>query len=214
MPSTWAIQTEIPCFSKNADTLLIPASTLKLLTSLAALHYLGEDFRFKTEFYLDPDQNLVIKGYGDPLLISEELKEIAKTLATHISTYKDLVLDTSYFDEPLVIPGVTSSLQPYDSPNGALCVNFNTVFFKKNTTGKFVSAEPQTPLLPFVLPKIKASRLSQGRILLSSEDDECVQYAGHMFQYFLSENGAAGSGEIRVGENRYIQRQVDLYPYF
>ena len=186
--------------SKNAHKLLIPASTLKLLTSLAALNYLGEDFRFKTEFYLDPDQNLVIKGYGDPLLISEELKEIAKSLSTHVSKYNDLILDTSYFADPLLIPGITSSLQPYDSPNGALCVNFNTVFFQKEKTGKFVSAEPQTPLLPYVLPKIKKSGLSQGRILLSSQDEECVIYAGHLFNYFLSENGVAGLGKIRVGK--------------
>ena len=109
-----------------------------------------------------------------------------------------MILDTSYFADPLLIPGITSSLQPYDSPNGALCVNFNTVFFQKEKTGKFVSAEPQTPLLPYVLPKIKKSGLSQGRILLSSQDEECVIYAGHLFNYFLSENGVAGLGKIRV----------------
>ena len=53
-------------FSKNADQPLIPASTLKLLTSLAAFHYLGEDFRFITEFYIDDRANLTVKGYGDP----------------------------------------------------------------------------------------------------------------------------------------------------
>ncbi|MCK4620156.1 MAG: D-alanyl-D-alanine carboxypeptidase, partial [Desulfobacterales bacterium] len=39
--------------SKNADKKLIPASTLKILTSLVAIHYLGPDYRFITEFYLD-----------------------------------------------------------------------------------------------------------------------------------------------------------------
>jgi len=43
--------------SKNADKKLIPASTLKILTSLVAIHYLGQDYRFTTEFYLDNDSN-------------------------------------------------------------------------------------------------------------------------------------------------------------
>ena len=60
-------------YSKNAKKLLVPASTLKILTSLAALDRLGPDFRFKTEFYQDSEENLKIKGYGDPLLISEVL---------------------------------------------------------------------------------------------------------------------------------------------
>ena len=35
-------------FSKNAGKKLVPASTLKTLTSLAALYYLGSDYRFAT----------------------------------------------------------------------------------------------------------------------------------------------------------------------
>jgi len=35
---------------KNENKKLIPASILKLLTSLGAFHYLGPDFRYTTEF--------------------------------------------------------------------------------------------------------------------------------------------------------------------
>ena len=201
----------------NENKMLIPASTLKLLTSLAALHYLGEDFRFKTEFYLDTNRNLIIKGYGDPLLISEEIQEIAKSLSAHVSKYNHLGLDTSYFGAPLLIPGVTTSLQPYDSPNGALCVNFNTVFFQKDKNGKYISAEPQTPLLPYVLPKVKKSGLRRGRILLSSENDECVQYAGHLFQYFFNKNNITSSGDIKTGKanpstDKLIHTHISRFP--
>ena len=55
--------------SKNENTELVPASILKLLTSLIAFRYLGPDFRYATEFYLDKYSNLKIKGFGDPLLI-------------------------------------------------------------------------------------------------------------------------------------------------
>ncbi|MBL0717446.1 MAG: D-alanyl-D-alanine carboxypeptidase, partial [Desulfosarcina sp.] len=65
--------------SINADQKLIPASILKLLTALTAFHYLGTDYRFATEFYIDDNMNLKIKGYGDPLLTSQIVQEISET---------------------------------------------------------------------------------------------------------------------------------------
>ncbi|MDP2647250.1 MAG: D-alanyl-D-alanine carboxypeptidase [Desulfobacterales bacterium] len=186
-------------WSKNADKTLVPASTLKLLTSLAALHYLGPGYRFSTEFYLDRNSNLKIKGYGDPLLISEVLADIAGVLRKKISTYNDLILDDSYFAGPLTIPGITSSDQPYDAPNGALCVNFNTIFFEREK-GFPVSAEPQTPLLPFALKRIGKSSRGQGRIPLSRKNDESLLYAGHLFRYFLDRHGITSGGMIKTGE--------------
>lgn len=185
-------------FSENADEKLIPASTLKILTSLTAIHYLGTDFRFVTEFYTDSHDNLKIKGYGDPLLISEAVAEICKTLATKIGSFNDLILDHSYFD-PVVIPGVSSTLNPYDAPNGALCVNFNTVSFKRENGG-YVSAEPQTPLLPFALKKIAKYGLNSERVIFSQEQDEITLYAGHLFQYFMQKEGIASKGHIRIGK--------------
>ncbi|MBN1381692.1 MAG: D-alanyl-D-alanine carboxypeptidase [Deltaproteobacteria bacterium] len=206
-----------PIFAVHENQLLIPASTLKLLTSLAALHYLGEDYHFKTEFYLDDQQNLKIKGYGDPLLISEVLDKIAADLTTHISRFHDLVLDTTYFKKPLTVPGITTSLEPYDSPNGALCVNFNTVFFKQDQAGRFISAESQTPLLPFVLPKIKKSGLREGRILLSSENEECFMYAGHLFLHFFSAHHIPSSRNVRMGKvnpskDKLVYTHISPYP--
>ncbi len=67
--------------SKNKNKKLVPASILKLFTSLSAFHYLGPDFRYATEFYLDSHSNLKIKGFGDPLLISEIVNDISAHLA-------------------------------------------------------------------------------------------------------------------------------------
>jgi len=191
-------------FSKNADKALIPASTLKILTALAAFHCLGPDFRFKTEFYLDSQSNLKIKGYGDPLLISEVLEDIAATIHLKLNTgsniLKDLVLDDSHFEQPLIIPGVTSSLEPYDAPNSALSVNFNTVYFARCKNGAYASAESQTPLLPFALGKIKKSGLKTGRIVFSDKEKESTVYAGHLFKYFLEKEGIKTCGDIRVGK--------------
>jgi D-alanyl-D-alanine carboxypeptidase/D-alanyl-D-alanine-endopeptidase (penicillin-binding protein 4) len=187
--------------AKNADKKLLPASILKIFTSLVALHYLGDDYRFPTEFYLDGQSNLKIKGYGDPLLISEVVSKISQVLAVLLKNSQplnDLVLDDSYFQHPLTIPGITSSAQPYDAPNGSLCVNFNTVSFKRTSQG-YISAEPQTPLLPFVIEKIKASGLKQGRIVFSHSQNEIVLYAGKLFQYFFEKQGMHFKGKVKMG---------------
>lgn len=194
-------------FSKNAEKPLIPASTLKILTSLVALHYLGPDYRFTTEFYMDAKANLKIKGYGDPLLISEVLAGISKSLSADLSIktqrINDLILDDSYFIRKIVIPGKTESLEPYDAPNGAMCVNFNTVYFKKQLKdGSFISAEPQTPLLPIALKKIKQSGLDRGRIVLTHSKNEITLYAGYLFKYFLNKEGIKIKGRIRIGKVR------------
>ena len=187
--------------TKNADKKLIPASILKIFTSLVALHYLGEDYRFPTEFYVDEQSNLKIKGYGDPLLISETILKISQVLAVLLKNSQplnNLILDDSYFSQPLTIPGVTSSSQPYDAPNGALCANFNTVTFKRSSQG-YVSAETQTPLLPFVIKKIKASKLKKGRIVFSHNKNEITIYAGKLFLHFLEKQGIRFTGKVKRG---------------
>ena len=197
-------------FSKNAGIQLVPASILKIFTALVALHYLGPEYRFATEFYQDQDLNLKVKGYGDPLLISEALAEIASDIATRLNSnpngINDLVLDDSYFKTPIIIPGVTSSFEPYDAPTGALCANFNTVNFKRKKNGAFVSAEPQTPLLPFVLLRITASDMDRGRIILSPIKNEITLYAGHLLLYFLKKEGIESNGRIRIGR---VRKEVD-----
>lgn len=182
----------------NADAALIPASILKLLTTLAALEKLGPDYRFRTDFYIDSQNNLKIKGYGDPLLVSEELKVMADHLAARLRTIHNLILDDFYFEQPVRIPGRGTSTEPYDAPNGALCANFNTVAFNSQN-GRLVSDEPQTPLLPSVIPKIAASGLTRGRITLAANSTEALQYTGELFQYFFRQAGMEVEGSIGRG---------------
>ncbi|KAK3606925.1 hypothetical protein CHS0354_018521 [Potamilus streckersoni] len=44
------------------------------------MDFLKGGYRFYTEFYTDEDDNLLIKGYGDPYLVSEEISIIARKL--------------------------------------------------------------------------------------------------------------------------------------
>jgi serine-type D-Ala-D-Ala carboxypeptidase/endopeptidase (penicillin-binding protein 4) len=62
-----------PIISLNDKQAMNPASTMKLLTTFAALETLGPAYRWKTEAYLNGkledgvlQGDLVFKGYGDP----------------------------------------------------------------------------------------------------------------------------------------------------
>jgi serine-type D-Ala-D-Ala carboxypeptidase/endopeptidase (penicillin-binding protein 4) len=69
----------LPLFELNSEKLMIPASTLKIVSSAAALEILGADYRFKTKVgYIgeilktnELKGDLVIIGGGDPTLGSE-----------------------------------------------------------------------------------------------------------------------------------------------
>lgn len=74
-------------YEQNADTLLMPASNMKLLTSATALDVLGGDFRCRTvvkaavaaaDGTLAGDLFLV--GSGDPTLTYDDLKKLAQSL--------------------------------------------------------------------------------------------------------------------------------------
>src|SRR6056297_788207 len=201
-------ETGASVFSHNSRKKLIPASTLKVLTALAAFHYLGPDYRFPTEFYRTETNDLLIKGYGDPMLVSEAVSDIATVLNSRIDRVQDIVLDGTYFKNPVDIPGVAANTeQPYNAPNGAICVNFNTINFKTRN-GRIVSAEPQTPMLPVALSRIKKNNLSAGRVLLSDHFGETLVYAGQLFEYFLTQAGITVSGRIREGALK--QQKADL----
>jgi len=196
---------------KNSEIRSVPASTFKLLTALTAIERLGLTYRFKTEFYVDVQNNLKIKGYGDPLLISEVLREIAGLLAQSYSTFKDLILDTTYYENNITIPGNSNSTNPYDAPLSALGANFNTIFFEHDKQGRIISAEPQTPLIPFAYAKIRSLKVYQGRYTFTSQSSEATLYAGRLFLYFLKEQGVDLSGKTFHGKVNPSDKLIYTY---
>jgi len=75
---------------------------------------------------------------------------------------------------------------------------FNTVAFE-TLNGRLVSAEPQTPLIPFAVERIRASGLTNGRIVLSSQNQDHLLYAGHLIRHFLTASGIQTRGAVRIG---------------
>ncbi|MHC4466875.1 MAG: D-alanyl-D-alanine carboxypeptidase [Planctomycetota bacterium] len=93
---------------------LIPASNMKIITTAAALEYLGPDYEYVTEIVL-ADDTLAIIGSGDPLLgdsitdtqngktsgwIFDEIETALKS--SNKNNIKDIIVDTSIFDDQLV----------------------------------------------------------------------------------------------------------------
>ena len=186
-------------YDKNSNKKRIPASTIKLLTSLAAFHYLGEDYHYKTEVYRSSNGDFILKGYGDPVFVSEEMERMAASIREKkYILFNKLILDATYFSYPIKIPGVSKSFNPYDALNGALCVNFNTVYYQRDTKWRPISAEPHTPLLPFVISKIKP-RTPKGRISIFRNHKDTVLYVGHLMKYFLNNEGIQISDNIVTG---------------
>ena len=188
-------------FSLNQDIPKVPASIFKILTSLAALKHLGPDYRFFTRATFDPvNSTLYIQGMGDPLFVSEAIKDLCGQLADAFDLQKvgNIVIDQDHFAPDITIPGTGRTLNPYDATTGALCANFNTVNFTRNAaTGRLESAESQTPLLDQFLPAIRQTGLSRGRILV----DKAVQplYPGLLMAHFFRDLGVDLIGPVTLG---------------
>lgn len=141
--------------SRNAEQAMNPASTMKLLTTFAALEMLGPAYRWKTEVYLDGklengvlQGNLVFKGYGDPKLTVEQfwmwLREIRQRGLREIRG--DVVLDRSFF-EAIAHDSSEFDNDPtraYNVGPNALLLNFNALHLRliPNATSTDALLEP------------------------------------------------------------------------
>jgi len=177
----------------------IPASTIKLAIASFALDYLGADYRFPTEFYVTPDETLAIKGYGDPLLLSEELAVIAKKLRGKLKRITGIVIDATYFAPHIIIDGSSNSSNPYDAVNGAFLVNFNTAQVRKLPNKSILPGEPQTPLTPLVKQIARNYPTGLQRVNLGNDELLGTRYAGELLVEFLKREDIAVSGSIELG---------------
>jgi len=149
-----------PLFAYDADRPMNPASTMKLVTTFAALELLGRDYRWKTEAYLGGPLkrgrlagDLILKGYGDPKITIEQWQAFMTSLrAAGLDRIDgDLALDRSYFSLPEHDPASFDHepLKPYNVGPDALLVNFKSVRFvftpDAATNALRISPEPAMP---------------------------------------------------------------------
>jgi D-alanyl-D-alanine carboxypeptidase/D-alanyl-D-alanine-endopeptidase (penicillin-binding protein 4) len=69
-------------FAHNAKKAYIPASTMKLLTSTAALSILGPDHRFSTRVVSPKAGHIILVGGGDPYLAKKNVADVFPQRAT------------------------------------------------------------------------------------------------------------------------------------
>ena len=144
-----------PLIAHNAAAPMNPASTMKLLTTYAALSALGPDYRWRTGAYLrgklDADVlrgDLVLKGSGDPKLVIEDLTEfIAAMRRAGLRELRgDLVIDDSVFDvgEGSVENFDGDPTQPYNVRPFGLLMNFKAtrIVVRPGDVGVSVSLDP------------------------------------------------------------------------
>lgn len=194
-------ETGKPLVSYRTNEAFAPASVIKVLTAAVLLEELGPHYRPKTRFFITAQGDLGVQGFGDPYLISEEIALVAHELKDlSMDHFKGIRLDNAMFQTPAKAPGTTNTLNPYDAINGALAVNFNSLFLKRNKDGQVVSAEKATPLTP--LAAKKGLILKPGitdRLNLTQDPKEELRYAGELFVEVFAREGLKIEGPITYG---------------
>jgi len=148
---------QTPLISINIKRPMNPASTMKLLTTYAALDLLGPAYTWKTEAWTTGELkdgvlngDLILKGYGDPKFTIERfwlwLSELRARGLREIRG--DLVLDRSHFDLPAHDPAEFDSdpARAYNVGPDALLLNFNTLRLRYMPDGNNLKIVSEPPL--------------------------------------------------------------------
>jgi D-alanyl-D-alanine carboxypeptidase/D-alanyl-D-alanine-endopeptidase (penicillin-binding protein 4) len=149
-------KTEVDWRSKQA---MNPASTMKLVTTLAGLDVLGPQYRWRTNIYTDGlirqgtlKGNLYLQGTGDPKLVPEEFAKMMKALQ-NLGIQK--IDGNLFFDRSAYAPSVMEhntidgeSLRAYNVPPDPLLYAFRTLSFQlgKSRTADFIDIGYTPPL--------------------------------------------------------------------
>jgi D-alanyl-D-alanine carboxypeptidase/D-alanyl-D-alanine-endopeptidase (penicillin-binding protein 4) len=145
-------------YSLNADQNFMPASNEKLLTAFAALQYLGPEFVYKTQIFVDGSKikngilhdNIYLEFSGDPTLTMEMLDHLVIALSQagiqHVNG--NIIIDDTAFDQVGMSPG--SSWDDKDfcwgAPINAIIVDNNCVYASLMPASK--PAQPAKLVLP------------------------------------------------------------------
>jgi D-alanyl-D-alanine carboxypeptidase/D-alanyl-D-alanine-endopeptidase (penicillin-binding protein 4) len=166
----------------NPDLPLIPASTVKLATAVAALDVLGPEHRFRTELLAHGaveggvlHGDLILRGGGDPLLDLAHLLGLAVRLQT--SGIREV--DGRFLIDDTALPRF-SEIEPsqppeaaYNASIGALSVAFNRVHLAWWGGGR-IAAAALPPLYEARFEPASPGLLPPGGVALKSSDERAV----------------------------------------
>jgi D-alanyl-D-alanine carboxypeptidase/D-alanyl-D-alanine-endopeptidase (penicillin-binding protein 4) len=153
----------------NSATPFNPASTMKLVTTNAALELLGPTFTWKTQAYVNGTLqgdvlvgDLIIKGSGDPKLVLENFWLFMRQIrAKGIREIRgNVLLDRSAFEEGFYDPSLFDGdpLKPYNAGPDALLLNYKAFGFRfvPDAASGLVKilVDPPVAGYPVVAPKL------------------------------------------------------------
>ena len=178
-----------------------PASTMKLLTTLASLDILGPQYRWRTNIYTDGvirqgvlKGNLYLQGTGDPKLIPEELAKLMKSLQA-LSIQK--IDGNLFFDRSAYAPSVMEhntidgeALRAYNVPPDPLLYAFRTLSFQ---LGKSRSADFIDIVYTPALSKLKIDNQMQ------LVDRPCDNWKSNV-SFNLDPEGVAKTDQLLVAQ--------------
>jgi len=153
-------------YSHNSRLAMVPASNMKLVTTAAALKFLGSDYEFRTRVGLCGDR-LVVVGSGDPLLGDAATDQrygktagwifsdiVGLLRARGVKTVKNIVIDSSIFDDERVNPNWPKEQLNRWYACEVSGVNYNgncvAISARKSGGGVVLSIEPATSFIKMV----------------------------------------------------------------
>ncbi len=168
-------------FARNPDRALVPASTQKVLTALAALDAFGPGHVFETELCAPAALDargavpaLYVRG-ADPAMTGEQWWRLASDLrALGLTRVEgDLVLDDSLFDRERWQPSWQPvSARAYHAPIGALSANygaFRVVVAPGSAPGAPARVQVDPPIAYFALSSLVQTGAPGSRLSLQVE---------------------------------------------
>ena len=180
-------------FEHNPDKMYIPASNEKIITSVSALSLLGNDYRFKTEFYSGGGISngvlyggLYIKGYGDPTLAEPHLGYIVFQLKQRgVKEIKGkFVVDDSYFGQNKYAKGWKEEWRDdfYSPAISALSFNYNIIELKvyasKSGNRPAVKIEPAGSNIKLINQAVTSGK--KGALRTTWQNDETIVLSGRI----------------------------------
>jgi D-alanyl-D-alanine carboxypeptidase/D-alanyl-D-alanine-endopeptidase (penicillin-binding protein 4) len=133
--SRWGIlvtplNSSTPLYSRDANSYFIPASNNKLLTTAAALHKLGGQFRIRTAVYRQGKDGLRLVGKGDPSLTDTQLQALAAQLKNQgINQVSQLIVEDGYFQGKVI-----NSSWEWEDLQTDYAVPVNSLILNQNAT--------------------------------------------------------------------------------
>ncbi len=207
-PARWGVlvvslDTNDTLFAILPDSALAPASNMKLLTTAAALHVLGPQYRFRTYLLSDGtlrngvlDGDLVLYGTGDPGIsdrfygkkdeVFQRLIDQLELAGIHTIT-GNIVADASFFPGPLRDPGwdPRDLNEHFTAGVSALSYNENVVSFRIQAGPVGTRPTVETIPSPSALEVINTAEVVAGRArprlaILRDDPLEPVRVQGRM----------------------------------